>query len=167
MFSNLSKGSVLYGLDKREGVSLFTTTVDNISMAFPNMMSMPIGQTVLNIKATVKGKQGDFLNIPSNNAIYDMGNMVLADNKESLINYATMELQNSKAVVNSIDTHKKLINEYEKILAELNPVIASNNTEVKELRSEISDLKGQLIEALSLLKDKSKNGGLDYDSTKT
>lgn len=70
MFSNLSKGSVLYGLDKRDGVTLFTATVDNVSIALPNMMNMPLGQTMLNIKATVNGKQGDFLNIPSTNAIY-------------------------------------------------------------------------------------------------
>lgn len=159
MFSNLSKGSILYGLDKRDGVTLFTATVDNIGIALPNMMNMPLGQTMLNIKATVKGKQGDFMSIPSNNAIYDMGNMVLADNKESLTNYVTMELQNSKAIINSIDTHKRLIGEYENILSELNPSIASNNNEVKELRSEISDLKSQLLEALSLLKENPKIGG--------
>lgn len=155
MFSNLSKGSVLYGLDKRDGVTLFTATVDNVSIALPNMMGMPLGQSTLNIKATVKGKQGDFLNVPSANAIYDMGNMVLADNKESLMNYATMELQNSKSIVNSIDTHKKLIEQYEHILSDLNPSI-SGNAEVRELKSEISDLKAQLSEALSLLKVKPK-----------
>lgn len=155
MFSNLSKGSVLYGLDKRDGVTLFTATVDNVSIALPNMMGMPLGQSTLNIKATVKGKQGDFLNVPSANAIYDMGNMVLADNKESLVNYATMELQNSKSIVNSIDTHKKLIEQYEHILSDLNPSI-SGNAEVRELKSEISDLKAQLSEALSLLKVKPK-----------
>ncbi len=155
MFSNLSKGSVLYGLDKRDGVTLFTATVDNVSIALPNMMSMPLGQSTLNIKATVKGKQGDFLNVPSANTIYDMGNMVLADNKESLVNYATMELQNSKSIVNSIDTHKKLIEQYEHILSDLNPSM-SGNAEVRELKSEISDLKTQLSEALSLLKVKPK-----------
>lgn len=158
MFSNLSKGSVLYGLDKRDGVNLFTATVDNVNIALPNMMSMPLGQGALNIKATVKGKQGDFLNVPSANAIYDMGDMVLADNKESLVNYVTMELQNSRAIVNSIDTHKKLIEQYESILSDLNPSISSN-AEVRELKSEISDLKAQLSEALSLLKDNPKTGG--------
>lgn len=155
MFSNLSKGSVLYGLDKRDGVTLFTATVDSVSLALPNMMNMPMGQSTLNIKATVKGKQGDFLDVPSTNAIYDMGNMVLADNKDSLVNYATMELQNSRSIVNSMDAHKRLIEQYEGILADLNPSM-SGNTEVKELRSEISDLKSQLAEALALLKDKSK-----------
>lgn len=155
MFSNLSKGSVLYGLDKRDGVTLFTATVDSVSLALPNMMNMPMGQSTLNIKATVKGKQGDFLNVPSTNAIYDMGNMVLADNKDSLVNYATMELQNSRSIVNSMDAHKWLIEQYESILSDLNPSV-SGNTEVKELRSEISDLKSQLAEALALLKDKSK-----------
>ncbi len=155
MFSNLSKGSVLYGLDKRDGVTLFTATVDSVSLALPNMMNMPMGQSTLNIKATVKGKQGDFLNVPSTNAIYDMGNMVLADNKDSLVNYATMELQNSRSIVNSMDVHKRLIEQYESILADLNPSM-SGNTEVKELRSEISDLKSQLAEALALLKEKSK-----------
>lgn len=51
MFSNLSKGSVLYGLDKRDGVTLFTATVDSVSLALPNMMNMPMGQSTINIKA--------------------------------------------------------------------------------------------------------------------
>ena len=35
MFSNLSKGSILYGLDTKGGVKMFTATVDSVSMPRP------------------------------------------------------------------------------------------------------------------------------------
>lgn len=151
MFSSLSKGSVLYGLDKRDGVTMFTAVVDNINIPFPNMLNMG----TIDITATVNGKKGDFKQIPCANAIYDLGSVVLADNKDSLVNYVTMELQNSKSIVSSVDNHRKLITQYESILSDLNP--SSGTTEVRELKGEISELRSQLAEALSLLKRETPN----------
>ena len=35
MFSNLSKGSVLYGLDNRNGVKLFSASIERVSPPMP------------------------------------------------------------------------------------------------------------------------------------
>ena len=44
MFSNLSKGSVLYGLDTKEGIKVFTATVETVSIPRPRFMQNTFGQ---------------------------------------------------------------------------------------------------------------------------
>ena len=160
MFSNLSKGSVLYGLDNRGEVKLFTATIERVGIPMPKYMQNTFGQlpeTVMDIVATVDGERKEFKQVPSNNAIADFGPdaFVLADNKDSLVNYVSSMLQTSRNIVNSVDKHKALINQYEQVLSELHP--SGNDTVVKELKEQVSSLQSQLSEALSLLKGETKN----------
>ena len=157
MFSNLSKGSVLYGLDTKGEVKLFTATVDTVSMPRPKYMQNTFGQmpeTVVDIVATINGERREFKQVPSNNAIADFGpdTFVLSDTKDSLMNYVASMLQNSRNIVNSVDKHKSLITQYEKVLGELNPNVANDNA-VKELRGQVESMQSQMQEMLSLLKE--------------
>ena len=70
-------------------------------------------ETVMDIVATVDGERKEFKQVPSNNAIADFGPdaFVLADNKDSLVNYVSSMLQTSRNIVNSVDKHKALISE--------------------------------------------------------
>ena len=156
MFSNLSKGSVLYGLDIKGGVKLFTATVESVSIPRPRYVQNVFGQlpeTVVDIVATIDGERKEFKQVPSNNAIADFGpnTMVLSDSRDSLINHVSMLLQTSRNIVNSYDKHKELITQYESVLNELNPS-SVNDSAVKELRTQVSSLQSQLAEALALLK---------------
>lgn len=156
MFSNLSKGSVLYGLDTKEDVKLFTATVDSISLPRPRFTQNTFGQlpeTVVDIVVTIDGERREFKQVPSNNAIADFGpdTFVLSDSKDSLMNYVSSMLQNSKNIVNSVEKHKALITQYEEVLGELNPTIANDNT-VKELKEQMNTMQSQFSEVLSLLK---------------
>ena len=158
MFSNLSKGSVLYGLDTKGEVKLFTATVDTISIPRSKYVQNIFGQlpeTVVDIVATINGEKREFRQVPSNNAIADFGQdaFVLSDSKDSLTNYINGMLQNSKNVVNSVEKHKSLITQYEKVLGELNPA-SVNDSAVKELKIQFGDLQEQMGEILSLLKSK-------------
>ena len=157
MFSNLSKGSVLYGLDTRGEVKLFTASIERVSIPMPKYMQNTFGQlpeTVVDIVAMVDGEKKEFKQVPSNNAIADFGPdaFVLADNKDSLVNYVNSLLQTSRNIVNSVDKHKSLITQYEKVLSDINP--ASSDVAVKELREQVGSLQNQLAEALALLKKK-------------
>ena len=161
MFSNLSKGSVLYGLDTKGEVKLFTATVDTVSMPRPKYMQNTFGQmpeTVVDIVATINGERREFKQVPSNNAIADFGpdTFVLSDTKDSLMNYVASMLQNSKNIVNSVEKHKSLITQYEKVLGELNPNVANDNA-VKELRGQVENMQSQMQEMLSLLKERNHN----------
>ena len=156
MFSNLSKGNVLYGLDRTDKIKWFTATVENVTptmgAATPNMFGqMP--EIRLDIICNINGIQKTFQQVPSNNAIADFGDksFVIADNKDSLFNYVKTLRQKSKAIVDSAPYHDSLIPQYDDVLNELMPGSA-NNDEVKALRNEVGSLKSQLAEAISLLK---------------
>ena len=156
MFSNLSKGSVLYGLDNRGEVKLFTASIERVSVPMTRGIQTTFGQmpeTVVDIVAIVNGERKEFKQVPSNNAIADFGPdaFVLADNKDSLSNYVNSLLQTSRNIVDSVDKHKALIQQYEKVLSDLNPTITNDNT-IKELREQVASFQSQLAEALALLK---------------
>jgi hypothetical protein len=157
MFSNLSKGSVLYGLDTKGEAKLFTATVESVSFPRPRFNTQntfgQLPETVVDIVVTINGERREFKQVPSNNAIADFGpdTLVLSDSKDSLMNYVASMLQNSRNIVNSVDKHKALITQYEQVLGELNPNVANDNA-VKELRGQVESMQSQMREMLSLLR---------------
>lgn len=160
MFSNLSKGSVLYGLDRTDKIKWFTASVENVTPTMSNTNPSMFGQMPelrLNIVCNVNGVQKTFQQVPSNSAIADFGDnsFVIADNKDSLFNYINSLKQKSKEIVNSAPYHESLIPQYDEVLNELMPGSAGSD-EVKALRNEVGSLKSQLAEAISLLKGENK-----------
>lgn len=155
MFSNLSKGNVLYGLDRRDKVKWFTASIESVTptMSKTTQMFGQIPELRLDIVANINGEQKTFQQVPSNNAIADFGDnsFTIADNKDSLFNYVKTLKQTSKNIVESASHHKSLIPQYDEVLNELMPSSA-NTDEVKALRSEVGSLKSQLAEAIALLK---------------
>ncbi len=156
MFSNLSKGSVLYGLDNKEGVKLFTATVNTVTLPYPRNAQTVFGQLpemVVDIVVNLNGERKEFKQVPSNNAIADFGpnTIVLSDSKDSLMNYVRSLKQTSKSIIDSAPMHEKLIPQYDQVLQELNPELV-NESAVKELRQQVGSLQSQLAEALALLK---------------
>ena len=161
MFSNLSKGSVLYGLDTKGEVRMFTATIELVSLPRPKYMQNTFGQLpemVLDIVANVNGERKEYKEVPTNNVIADFGpdTFVLSDSRDSLTNYVRSQLQKSKDVVNSADKHKALIPQYEHVLGELDPASA-NDSAVKELKGQVESMQSQMNEVLSLLKQKTQN----------
>jgi hypothetical protein len=161
MFSNLSKGSVLYGLDTKGEVKMFTATVDSVSFPRPKSVQTTFGQLpemVLDIVANVNGERKEYKEVPTNNVIADFGpdTFVLSDSRDSLTNYVRSQLQRSKDIVNSADKHKSLIPQYEGVLGELDPASANDNA-VKELRGQVESMQSQMNEMLSLLKQRTPN----------
>lgn len=155
MFSTLSKGNVLYGLDRRDKVKWFTASIENVTptMSKTTQMFGQMPELRLDIVANINGEQKTFQQVPSNNAIADFGDksFIIADNKDSLFNYVKTLKQTSKNIVESASYHESLIPQYDEVLNELMPGSA-NNDEVKALRTEVGSLKSQLAEAIALLK---------------
>ena len=161
MFSNLSKGSVLYGLDTKGEVRMFTATVESVTLPRPKYVQNTFGQLpemVLDIVANVNGERKEYKEVPTNNVIADFGpdTFVLSDSRDSLMNYVRSQLQRSKDIVNSADKHKSLIPQYEQVLGELDPASANDNA-VKELRGQVENMQSQVQEMLSLLKQRTTN----------
>ena len=157
MFSNLSKGSVLYGLEVKDGMKFFTAPIESVSLPYPKYRNnntfgqMP--ETVMDIVCSVNGEKRTFQQVPSNSAIADFGNdtFVLADGRDSLNGYVNSMLQKSKDIINSVEKHKALVTQYEGVLGSLNPSQV-NDSAVRELGSKVNSMESQMAEILSLLR---------------
>ena len=160
MFSSLSKGSVLYGVDRKGDMNWFTGSIERISPSVNQNFQPSFNQfptVAIDIVANINGEQKTFQQVPSNDVVADFGEdaLIIADNKDSLCNYVKSLLQKSEDAVRSAPTHEARIPKYKRILSELMPGI-NNSEEVKALREEVGTLKSQLSEAISLLKEKAK-----------
>jgi hypothetical protein len=159
MFSNLSRGSILHGVDRNGGeMKWFTGSVERVTPSINNQYPVAFGQFPslnLDILVNINGSQKEFKGVHSNDIIADFGkdSVILADNKDSLYNYIKSLLKTSEDVVDedNIKLHKALIPQYKNVLSEMMPGSAGSN-EVKELKEQVTSLQSQLAEALSLLK---------------
>lgn len=159
MFSNLTQGSILYGLETKDELKVFTAPITNVTLPRPLFTQNTFGQvpqTVVDITATVNGEKREFKQVPGNTSIANFGQdaFILADSKESLNSYIESMLQNSRNIVASVDKHTTLIKQYETAYKELNPslVINSDDEAVKALREEVGELKNQISELIKLSK---------------
>lgn len=157
MFSNLSKGNVIYGLDRQDKIKVFTGSVESVTPVYSGSQNNMFGQMPelrLNIVANINGKQQTFKQVPSNAAIADFGDktFIIADNKESLYNGIKELLKVSENIVESAPYHESLIPQYKDAMNEVMPGSATGSDEVKALKEEVGVLKSQLAEAISLLK---------------
>ena len=156
MFSNLSKGSALHGLDRKNGNKPFTATVDSISLPRPRFNQNTFGQIpeyVVDIVAIIEGERKEFQQVPNNNVVADFGpnSLVISDSKDSLINHIKALRQESKGVVDSAPMHQEWIPQFDAALSELDPVTANDNV-VKELSGKVNNMESQMAEILSLLR---------------
>lgn len=136
MFSSLSQGSIVYILDKSDRPKLKFGEILGVSA--PKFQNL--GSTV-DLKINVEGTTQDYGNIPSNSSIvsYNNGKITISETKQGLQSEVESVLQNSKQIVNNIDTYKQNIIDCEEILKELNPQFAKdkerddrlNNLEMK------------------------------------
>ena len=160
MFSNLSRGSILHGIDRSSGMKWFTGSVERVTPSINNQYPYSFNQfpaVTLDLIVNINGKQQEIKGIHSNDIIADFGedSIILADNKDSLYNYLKSLLKTSEDAVdeNNIKKHKTRIPQIKEVMAEMMPGV-SNSNEVKELRAQVGELQNQLAETLSLLKSK-------------
>jgi len=155
MFSTLSKGNVIYGLDRRDKVKWFTASIENITPTVAKQAQMfgQMPELRLDIVCNVNGEQKTFQQVPSNNAIADFGDksFVIADNKDSLYNYVKGLKETSINIVKNAPYHESLIPQYDDVLNDLIPGSADSG-KVKALEEKVDSLTAQLAEAISLLK---------------
>jgi malonyl CoA-acyl carrier protein transacylase len=161
MFSNLSKGSVLYGLDRKNGNKLFTATVESVSLPRPRFNQNTFGQIpeyIVDIVANINGERREFQQVPNSNVVADFGadSLVISDSKDSLANHIKSLRQESKNVIDSAPMHQERIPQYDAALNELDPATANDNV-VKELRGQVEGMQSQMAEILSLLNQKTPN----------
>ncbi len=163
MFSALSQGSLIHILEKTDGLKYKVGEV--IGVTQPNAFGGGIygtpsfSTTNITLKVKVDGKIVDYPEVPSasNVASYNNGCIILSETKDGLQAQVESILQNSRQVLNNIDSYKKSITDCENILKELNPQFAKDkerDDRIDGLDSKVTSMESKLDKILSAITTK-------------
>jgi hypothetical protein len=148
-FSALTNGMPFYVLRKSDKPFLEVGVVKSKSqpraqypMQTPNVGLGLQMQQVIDIIATINGKDETFPNLPINVEIAQKGNDTFSGSREAMLQAVDAMLQTSKKALEQVGYHKSVIAESEKMLEVLNPQYAENK---KQART-ISDLERRQTE---------------------
>lgn len=141
MFSALNQGSIIYILDKTERPKFKVGEI--ISISQPKIDYNSTGQfgqfqtTTVDIKVNIEGNTYEYNSIPSNYSVitYNNGKITLSETKQGLQSEVESILQNSKQIVERIDTYKQNIIDCESILKQLNPQFAKDKERDERLNN--------------------------------
>lgn len=138
MFSALTQGSSVFILDKTSSPQYKVGEVIGVSYPTANPY-MP--QNTVDLKIKIDREIQEFNSIPSINSIvtYNNGKIVISETKQGIQNEVENILQNSKQIINNIDSYKQNIVDCEAILKELNPQFAID----KERDERLSNLENR------------------------
>ena len=145
MFSSLTPNSILYVLDLNNSPKVLSGPIENVSLPRPKYNTFnPNMEMIVDITATIAGERREFKGVP-NTSIANFGdsNFVLAENKEVLGSYISSMLQNSRSIVNSMEKHQKLIENYEIAIGELNPSVKDNKA-IESLQNQVNTLQDSI-----------------------
>lgn len=168
-FNSLGNGNPFYVLRKGEKPILEVGVVKSKSQPrakFPTQTpNIGVGiqmQQVLDVTATINGKDETFLDIPINVEIAARGNDTFSGSREAMLQAVDAMLQTSKKAIDQISYHKSVIAESEKMLEVLNPQYADNKRQARTIQSleekqkatdqKLATLEAQNAEMLSILR---------------
>ena len=127
-FQSLGQGSPFYILRQGEKPILEVGVVKQKSQArakfptqTPNIMQGMQVQQVIDVIATINGKDETFSEIPINVEIAQRGNVTFSGSREAMLQAVDAMLQTSKKALEQIPYHKSVISESEKMMEALNP----------------------------------------------
>jgi hypothetical protein len=168
-FNSITNGNPFYILRKGERPLLEVGVVKSKSQPraqyptqTPNIgIGMQI-QQVVDIVATINGKDETFPNLPINVEIAQKGNDTFTGSREAMLQAVDAMLQTSKKAIEQVPFHKSVISESEKMLEVLNPQYAENKQNARVIQSlqekqkaqeqQLAELKAQNTEMLSILR---------------
>lgn len=175
-FNSLGNGNPFYVLRRGEKPVLEVGVVKSKSQprakfptATPNVMAGVQIQQVIDVVATINGKDETFNEIPINVEIAARGNDTFSGSREAMLQAVDAMLQTSKKAIEQIPYHKSVIAESEKMLEALNPQYAENKQNARVIQSlqekqkaqeaQLAELKAQNTEMLSILRQLNGSNG--------
>lgn len=143
-FNSLGNGNPFYILRQGEKPLLEVGVVKSKSQPrakfqtqTPNVMAgMPI-QQVVDVVATINGKDESFVDLPVNVEIAQRGNSTFSGSREAMLQAVDAMLQTSKKAIEQVPYHKNVIAESERMMEVLNPRYAEEKRQART----ISDLE--------------------------
>ena len=141
-FQSLSNGTPFYVLRKGDKPSLEVGVVKSKSQPraqYPTQTpNVGIGlqiQQVIDVVATINGKDETFANLPINVEIASRGNDTFSGSREAMLQAVDAMLQTSKKALDMVNYHKSVIAESEKMLESLNPRYAEEKKQARTIKS--------------------------------
>jgi DNA-binding ferritin-like protein len=156
MFSSLSQNSILYILDLQNNPKIISGPVERVSAPRPKYNTFnPNFEMIVDIFATINGEKREFKGVPNGSiANYGEDAFILAESKEALNSYINAMLQNSKSILNSVEKHQKLVENYEEALQELNPSLKADKEKdkaIQSLQEQVSSLQNGMQQLLAMM----------------
>lgn len=141
-FQSLCNGNPFYVLRKGEKPILEVGVVKSKSQPrakfptqTPNIMTGVQMQQVVDVVATINGKDETFQEIPVNVEIAQRGNDTFSGSREAMLQAVDSMLQTSKKALDQIPFHKSVISESEKMLEALNPRYAEEKKQARTIKT--------------------------------
>lgn len=156
MFSNLRTNSQVYILHKDATPYIEVGQVVSVSQPvpkFPVSNFMAPQELVVDIVVKINDNNITLQKLPANLDIADQGTsngaVVITTSREAMNAEVDSLRQKSLGIINSIDYHKKIVQDCELLLQRLNPEFA----EQKQQKQEIDMLKSQMSEMMAGMKE--------------
>ena len=156
MFSALNQGSLVYILDKTDGVKfkigeIVGTTVPQFAIDGSGM--------VMKLSVKINGNVAEYNNVPSAATIvsYNNGKFIIAETKQSIQSEVESTLHNANYIVEHIDDYKNQIAQCEEVLKQLNPQYAKDKArdeEIANIKSEVAGMKTNIDKILAAVTNK-------------
>nr|UVX61717.1 MAG: hypothetical protein [Bacteriophage sp.] len=156
MFSALNQGSLVYILDKTDGVKfkigeIVGTTVPQFAVDGSGM--------VMKLSIKINGNVAEYNNVPSAATIvsYNNGKFIIAETKQSIQSEVESTLHNANYIIEHIEDYKSQITQCENVLKELNPQYAKDKArdeEIANIKSEVAGMKSNIDKILAAVTNK-------------
>lgn len=141
-FQSLGNGNPFYVLRKGEKPILEIGVVKSKTQPrlkfptqTPNVMAGLQTQQVLDVVATINGKDETFSELPVSVEIASRGNDTFSGSREAMLQAVDAMLQTSKKAIDQVPFHKNVITESEKMLEALNPRYAEEKKQARTIKS--------------------------------
>lgn len=168
-FNSLGNGNPFYILRKGEKPILEIGVVKSKTQPrakfptqTPNVMTGMTMQQVIDVTATINGKDETFCDIPINVEIAARGNDTFSGSREAMLQAVDAMLQTSRKAIDQVPYHKSVIAESEKMLEALNPQYADTKKQARTIQSleekqratdaKLATLEQQNAEMLNILR---------------
>lgn len=139
-FNSLGTGNPFYILRKAEKPVLEVGVVKTKSQPrakfptqTPNIMTGVQMQQVIDITATINGKDEIYTDLPVGVEIAARGNDTFSGSREAMLQAVDAMLQTSKKAIEQVPYHKSVISESEKMLEVLNPRYAEEKKQARTI----------------------------------
>lgn len=167
MFSNLRTNSQVYILHKDSTPYIEVGQVVSVSQPvpkFPVTNFMAPQELVVDVVVKINDSNVTLQKLPANLDVADQGTangaIVITTSREAMNSEVDSLRQKSLGIINSVDYHKKIVQDCEVLLQRLNPEFAEQRQQKQEidvLKSQMSEMMSGMRELMARLKKEDSN----------